>query len=96
MSSEQRENARFPHQTAIMFENYATGAFYEGRMVNYSRGGMCFEADFAPVVGAEIFIGIENSPYSANHDVYRAQVIWNREYSESESFYDYGVGVKFC
>jgi len=31
-----------------MFENYLTGNYHDGRMVNYSRGGMCFEADVAP------------------------------------------------
>ena len=96
LNPEQRENARFPHQATIMFENYNTGKYYEGRMLNYSRGGMCFESDFGPDIGAEIFIGIEKSPYSSNHDVYRARVIWNRPQSENESYYYYGIGVKFC
>lgn len=78
-----------------MFENYATGNYYEGRMTNYSRGGMGFEADFAPRVGTEIFIGVENSPYSKNHDVFRAQVVWTRELSLTESSYAHAVGVKY-
>ncbi len=93
---EKRENPRLPHAATIMFENYVTGNYYEGRMVNFSRGGMGFEADFAPHVGAEIFIGIENSPYSKSHDVFRAQVVWTRELSLNDSSYSYGVGVKYC
>jgi hypothetical protein len=93
---EQRESPRYPHTAAIMFENYLSGNYYEGRMMNYSRGGMCFEADVTPVVGTEIFIGIEKSPYSSKHDVFRAKVVWFRELPLKESYYLYGVGVKFC
>jgi hypothetical protein len=93
---EHRENPRYPHAATIMFENYLSGNYYEGRMVNYSRGGICFEADFTPAVGAEIFIGIEKSPYSTNHDVFRARVVWSRELPLKESYYAYGIGVKFC
>ena len=92
---EQRRNARVPYVTTVMFENYSTGSYYEGRMANYSRGGMCFESDFAPGVDTEVFIGIEASPYSPNHDVFRAKVVWVRELSAADSYYIYGVGVKF-
>lgn len=92
---EQRDYGRFPHEAAIMFENYATGNYYEGRMLNYSRTGLYFESDFAPTPGMEIFIGIENSPFSAGHDVYRAKVMWCEELHEKASFYYYGIGVKF-
>jgi hypothetical protein len=92
---EQRENPRFAHSATIMFENYLTGNYYEGRMVNFSRSGMCFEADFAPQVGTEIFIGIEKSPYSTSHDVFRAQVVWIRELPLIDSSYNFGVGVKY-
>lgn len=94
--SEKRENSRLPHAATIMFENYLTGNYYEGRMVNFSRGGMCFEADFAPQVGTEVFIGIEKSPYSTSHDVFRAQVVWSRELPLIDSSYNFGVGVKYC
>ena len=92
---DQRDNSRFPHAASIMFENYASGRYYEGRMVNYSRGGMYFESDFAPKVGTEIFIGVENSPHTSGHDVYRAKVIWKKELADRQSLYLYGVGVKY-
>ena len=91
---EQRDYPRFPHEAAIMFENYATGNYYEGRMANYSRTGIYFETDFAPAPGAEIFIGIEDSPFSNGHDVYRAKVIWCKNIKHRRSYY-YGVGAKF-
>jgi hypothetical protein len=94
--NEQRESQRFQFASPVMFENYLTGNYNDGRMINYSRGGMCFETDVAPDVGAELFIGIENSPYSSHHDVFRARVIWIKEQSLKDSYYAYGVGVKYC
>jgi len=55
---------------------------------------MCFESDFGPEPGTDIFIGIEESPYASGHDVYRAKVVWCRKLSENSFFY-YGVGVKY-
>lgn len=91
-----RKSQRFQYTSPVMFENYLSGNYHEGRMVNYSRDGLCFEADVAPEVGAELFIGIESSPYSSNHDVFRAKVVWIRELSLKESYYAYGVGAKYC
>ncbi len=92
---DQRENPRVPFVTTIMIETYPTSSYYEGRMVNHSRGGMCFESDFAPEVDSEVFIGIESSPYSPNHDVFRAKVVWVRELAREDSYYIFGVGVKY-
>ena len=92
---DQRDTVRFPYEASIMFEHYASGRYYEGRMFNYSRGGMYFESDFAPTAGTEIFIGVENSPYRSSHEVYRAKVIWKKELTDQQSFFLYGVGVKY-
>lgn len=96
LKKEEREYQRFQFSSPVMFENYLTGDYHDGHMLNYSRGGMCFEADVAPDVGSELFIGIESSPYSSQHDVFRAKVIWIREQSLKDSYYAYGVGVKYC
>jgi hypothetical protein len=93
---EQREHQRLPFTSTVMFENYLTGNYHDGRLTNYSRSGMCFEADVAPEIGAELFIGIESSPYSAQHDVLRAKVVWVRQLPLKDSYYGFGVGVKFC
>jgi hypothetical protein len=45
---EQRRHPRFPFGSALMFKDPTTGDYFDGRMANYSRGGMCFEADTAP------------------------------------------------
>ena len=77
---EKRDTPRFEH---------------EGRMYNYSRTGMYFESDFAPQVDTDLFIGIENSPYSSEHDVRRAKVVWCRKLPDNASYFYYGVGVKY-
>ena len=92
---EEREDTRFYHEATIMIENYPKGKYYEGRMYNYSRGGMYFESDFAPGPGTDVFIGIENSPYSSDHDVYRAKVMWVKRLPDGASFFCYGVGVRY-
>ena len=92
---DQRDTPRFSYETPIMFEHYSSGRYFEGRMLNYSRGGMYIESDFAPAVGSEIFIGIEKSPHSSGHDVYRAKVIWKKELTNNQSFFFYGIGVKY-
>jgi hypothetical protein len=93
---EQRKSPRRNCTTTVMFENYLTGNYFEGRMVNYSREGMCFESDIAPEIGTEIFIGVEKSPYSPNYDVFRAKVMWSRTLTLKESYYSIGVGVRYC
>jgi hypothetical protein len=93
--SEKRDNTRVDHQSVILFENRATGNYHEGRMVNYSRSGMCFEADVAPEIGSEILIGIDKPPYGSEPDVHQATVVWRRRLGERDAFYDWGVGVKY-
>jgi hypothetical protein len=90
-----RADPRYRHETAIMYEHYRSGRYFEGKMFNYSRGGMYFESNFAPEFGTEIFIGIENSPYTSGHDVYRAKVIRHVKLEGADSLFSYGIGVKY-
>lgn len=92
---ENRETPRFAHETTVMIENYPSGMYHEGRMYNYSRAGMYFESDFDPTVGTDLFIGIEDSPYSSSHDVRRAKVVWCNKLPDKASFFYYGVGVRY-
>ena len=91
-----RVDIRIKHKTAIQFENYYSGAYYKAKMYNYSQGGMYFEADYAPLPGTEIYIGVKKSPYDAAADVYHAQIRWRKQLLAGASPYQYGVGVKYC
>lgn len=93
--SDHRNNARIKHKADIQFENYFSGKHYKARMYNYSRGGMYFEADYAPLPGTEIYIGINDSPYDAGADVYRAQIRWRKQLKPPLSNHQFGVGVKY-
>jgi hypothetical protein len=93
--SNRRTDPRHRHETAIMYEHYRSGRYFEGKMINYSRGGMYFEANFAPQIDTEVFIGVENSPYTSGHDVYRAKVIWHVKLEDPEALFFHGVGVKY-
>ena len=92
---ENRDNTRFPHVSTVTYEDLERGIYSQSKMYNYSDEGLYFESDFAPKVGAEIFIGVENSPFTSGHDVYRAKVIWKKELPDKQSFFFYGVGVKY-
>jgi Tfp pilus assembly protein PilZ len=92
---DQRADARSCHEASIMFEHYPSGMYFEGRMFNYSMGGMYFEANFAPEIGSEIFIGVENSPNTSGHEVYRAKVVWKRRLRDRQSLFLHGIGVKY-
>ena len=74
--AEQRDTTRVKHKASILLENFPAGSHYEAKMYNYSRGGMYFESDYAPLPGTEIYIGIEISPYDLGPDLYRAKVRW--------------------
>ena len=93
---EHRNDTRVKHKAEIQFENYFSDTHHTARMYNYSVGGMYFEADYAPLPGTEIFIGIKDSPYDSGADVYRAQIRWRRPLREGNSTFHYGVGVRYC
>lgn len=92
---ELREANRTRRKARILLEHYPTGEYHVAEMGNFSRGGMYFESDFAPLPGTEVYIGIERSPYDAGPDLYRAEVRWRKKLSPHQSTYDYGVGVKY-
>ncbi|MBW2469584.1 MAG: PilZ domain-containing protein [Deltaproteobacteria bacterium] len=92
---EQRDAIRVKHKANILLENLPAGILYKAKMYNYSRGGMYFESDYAPLPGSEIYVGIERSPYDDSPDIYRVQVRWRRELAAPDSGYTFGVGVKY-
>ena len=93
--ADKRESPRFPFCSAVMVENYHARTCRNGRMIDYSRTGMRFETGVAPELGSEVFIGMDRSPYSAAHDVFRARVIWLQPLPPGGSDYSYSVGVKY-
>jgi len=94
---EQRDDARIRYKSPVKVEDLVSGISLGARMINYSRTGLCFETNERLHKGAEIFIGIENSPYtspaSRSYECYRAKIIWRRELETV--FFKYGYGVRY-
>ena len=92
---EKRVSARIEHQTPVTLEPFEAGLMHAARMYNFSRKGLYFESDFYLIPGAEIFIGISNSPFASApgvYECYRSVIKW-RKFLEN-SFHDYAYGVE--
>ena len=93
---ENRDNARIKYKSPVTIENLKAGIIYQARMLNYSKYGLYFETDSLLRLGAEVFIGIEYSPYADSKDTYeclRAKIMWRRELPTS--YFRYGYGVRY-
>ena len=94
--SEKRADIRIIHKSPIIVENSKADFIYRARMVNYSKTGLYLESDATFDPGAEIYIGIENSPYSSSldnaPDCYRVRIIWRKDLQDL--FYNHGYGIK--
>lgn len=92
---ERRSEARVALHSPLKLKNLKSGTFSNARMVNYCNNGLCFESNMILSVGAEIILGIENSPYldeSDAIDVYRAKILWRKRVQSI--FYKFGYGAE--
>lgn len=92
---DQREEIRLQHESLILIEDFRSGKSCLGKIVDYSVGGMGLRSEFGLEPGADIFIGIENSPYSPSHDIFRAQVVWCKAISDGFNFFRFAMGIKY-
>ena len=91
---ERRAGARVAFKSPLKIKNLKSGTFSNARMVNYCDNGLYFESNCTLAEGAEIILGIENSPFSHHSDVidvYRTKILW-RKRSQS-NYYNYGYGA---
>lgn len=91
---EQRRNFRFRHLSLVFLENLDAGPFRLGQLSNYSNGGFYFESDTLLETSDDIYIGIQDSPYSPEENVYechRVEIIWRKELKDAAFRYGYGA-----
>ena len=91
---EKRDNTRFDCQAPIVLEDAKFGILQGARMFNYSDFGLYFETDHFLAPGTDIYIGIPNSPFSPDPDIYEryhAIIKWRKPLKESSFYYGYGV-----
>ena len=92
---ERRAGARIEFKSPLKIKNLKSGTFSNARMVNYCDNGLYFESNSLLAEGAEIILGIENSPYlngSDVIDVYQAKILWRKHVRSN--FYQYGYGAQ--
>ena len=79
----------------ILLEEIPSGRYSLGEVTEYSIGGMGLRSEYGLEPGTDIFIGIENSPYSNNHDIFRAQVVWCEELTDDADHFRFAMGIKY-
>ena len=92
---EKRSETRLEHKSPVTIMEPTSGASFRGRLVNYCTRGLYFETDCDLKPGAEIDIGIENSPFSDISDVYdsyRTKIVWRKKIDQI--FYSFGYAVQ--
>ena len=94
---EQRDDTRIIYKSPVKIEDLESGITLGARMVNYSKNGLCFETNEPFHQGAEIYLGLENSPYTSSsfrsYECYRAKIIWRKKFKAA--FFRYGYGVRY-
>lgn len=90
-----RISKRFNHEAPVVIEKFGCRRYANGRMFNYSRGGIYFESDVAFQPGTRIRIDIDKSQNGLAANRYYAVVKWCKEISAAVVLYDYGIGVEF-
>jgi Tfp pilus assembly protein PilZ len=99
--SEKRANERIAYKVPISVEDLEDGFIYRARMVNYSKSGMYLETDVILDLGAEIYIGIEESPYilsssissSKSSQYFQAKIRWQKDLKGNLFNFGYGVAI---
>jgi hypothetical protein len=93
-----RKHKRFNLNASMVYAFHDSDLFYQARMRNYCKGGMCFISDNAIEPGSDIYIMMESfSPDAVGadfYDGYLAEVRWCQKMAPQNAD-GYKVGVKY-
>ncbi len=92
---DQRQELRLQHKSSVLIEEIQSGRYILGKIVDYSAGSMGLRSEYGLEPGTNIFIGIENSPYSNSHDIFRAQVLWCERLVDDADYFRFAMGIKY-
>ena len=92
---EKRHHERMNHNTMATLEFLDIGAIQKNRMLNCSDDGLYFESDQLLLLGAEVFIRIDNLPRSptGSYRCHHVKIKWGKRLKNSP--YTYGYGAKY-
>ena len=91
---ENRNKTRFAHESKVTLESTEIGFRRDARMYNFSDFGIYFESDYRLQPEKEILVGISDSPFASESDVYeryRGIVKWRKVLKRSSYYYGYGM-----
>ena len=95
---EKRTDYREIYKAPVTVQELDDGFIYRARMANVSNKGMYIETDVVLEAGADIIIGIEDSPEisvsvsSNGAKFYLSKIIWQTDLIDS--IFNFGYGVK--
>jgi hypothetical protein len=93
---ERRDKARLPYVCPISVKDLMSDKSYSARMFNCSDTGIYFESDALLESGAEVYIGLRQSPFEdrpSDYTCYRTTIMWRKELQEDAHFF-YGYGAQ--
>jgi hypothetical protein len=93
---DQRQELRLQHKSSVLVEEIQSGRYILGKIVDYSVGSMGLRCESELEPGMKVFIGIENSPYSSSHDIFRAKVLWCEKLADDADNFHFAIGIKYC
>ena len=97
-SHDKRQYERYDLNASMVYAYHDSNLFYQARMCNYCKGGMCFMSDNAIAPGADIYIMMETFPPDTVgtdfYDGYLAEVRWCQKMLQDNSE-EYKIGVKY-
>ena len=91
---EYRDDKRFDGNIPIQIKDLSSGKIYEGRMQNYSNGGIYFKSNAFFPKDTKIYISMQNSLFFKPDGVleyYTGKVTWRENLKESYHYHGYGV-----
>ena len=90
-----RKSVRFEHKSTIMISDDGSDYISYAQMLNFSSGGLYFESDVSFKPDTKIQIQFDRPPFQSGPKTLSSVVRWNRELTDFDSDYYYGIGVKF-
>ncbi len=80
VAKNKREHERYDLEASMVYAYHDSDLFYQARLRNYCKGGMCFLSGTALEPGSDIYIMMENlasdSVGAEFYDGYLAEVRW--------------------
>jgi len=91
--TEKRRYKRFKYEALISHDVSTNGIIHPGRMLDFSRGGLCFESDKNILTGDVISIGLDirtESPGTDTQIFFEVKIVWKTALKGMSYAFAYG------